>query len=173
MTAPYGAHARHREQQIRRLLAEHAEQTFPGDGLEEIRARIAQPRPWWRRWWDAARALDRYLATGVASIALTPNKQTAARVAPRAAEPNDCLESKDMTRSIPRRAHDVHAGDIITADPDHNDRPVRWRASRRAEVTGDGVAIIDYVDLDDGSAPGIAYFGGLVTLTVEPAGGAA
>ena len=85
--------------------------------------------------------------------------------------PNDCLESKDMTRSIPRHAREIHAGDIITADPDHENRPVRWRASNRAEVTGDGVAIIDYVDQADG-VKGIAYYGGLVTLTVEPAGGA-
>ena len=76
-----------------------------------------------------------------------------------------------MTRSIPRRAHDVHAGDIITHDPAH-DRPVRWKASRRAAVTADGVAIIDYADLDDLGAEGIAYYGGLVELTVEPAGGA-
>ena len=99
------------------------------------------------------------------------NKTAAPGWNPGAAEPNDCLESKDMTRSIPRHAREIHAGDIITRDPDHENRPVRWRASNRAEVTGDGVAIIDYVDQADG-VKGIAYYGGLVTLTVEPAGGA-
>ena len=47
MTAE-GAHARAREAHIRRLLHEHADRVVPGDGLLEIRARIAR-RPWWRR----------------------------------------------------------------------------------------------------------------------------
>jgi hypothetical protein len=47
MTAE-GAHARAREAHIRRLLYEAAGLTVPGDGLPEIRARIAR-RPWWRR----------------------------------------------------------------------------------------------------------------------------
>lgn len=47
--SPYLAHARHREQEIRRFLAETARCTVPGDGLPVIRARIAARRPWWRR----------------------------------------------------------------------------------------------------------------------------
>ncbi|TDB83422.1 hypothetical protein E1264_28505 [Actinomadura sp. KC216] len=50
MTAADGAQARHREQQIRRLLGEHADRVVPsGDGMAAIRARIASRRPWWRR----------------------------------------------------------------------------------------------------------------------------
>ena len=120
---------------------------------------------------DLTPAQETVLRRALAAEAERINKTAAPGWNPGAAEPNDCLESKDMTRSIPRHAREIHAGDIITADPDHENRPVRWRASNRAEVTGDGVAIIDYVDQADG-VKGIAYYGGLVTLTVEPAGGA-
>ena len=120
---------------------------------------------------DLTPAQETVLRRALAAEAERINKTAAPGWNPGAAEPNDCLESKDMTRSIPRHAREIHAGDIITADPDHENRPVRWRASNRAKVTGDGVAIIDYVDQADG-VKGIAYYGGLVTLTVEPAGGA-
>jgi hypothetical protein len=75
-----------------------------------------------------------------------------------------------MTTIITRHARDLHADDVITYDPDH-DRDVRWRTTRPAEVTLDGVAIIDYVDEVTG-ATGIAYYGSLRDLPVEPARGA-
>ncbi len=152
MTAE-GAHARALEAHTRRLLAEHAATVAPGDGLPAIRARIR--RPWWRR----------------ALAHLTASK-TAARGATRAAaKPNDCLESKDMTTIISRRARDLHAGDVITHDPDH-DRPVRWRVSRPAVRTRDGEYALTTVTDQATGEEHVTYYRALQTLTVEPAGGA-
>lgn len=74
MTAE-GAHARAREAHTRALLHEAAGLVVPGDGLPEIRARIAR-RPWWRR-------------------ALTASK-TAARGATRTAATTGWKEPKAM-----------------------------------------------------------------------------
>lgn len=71
--------------------------------------------------------------------------------------------------TIPRHARDLHAGDVITADPDHKNRPVRWRVADRPKIDGYGVALIDYADLDDGAARGVAWFDGGRDLPVEPA----
>lgn len=76
-----------------------------------------------------------------------------------------------MTTIIQRRARDLHAGDVITHDPDHN-RPVRWRVSRPPVAAGGGeYALAHYWDLKSG-AEGIAYYKALVELSVEPVGGA-
>jgi hypothetical protein len=77
-----------------------------------------------------------------------------------------------MTTIILRHARDLHAGDVITHDPDHN-RPVRWRVTRPPAITSDGeYALADYTDLET-RAHGIAYYPVLAELPVEPAGGAA
>ncbi|MFD0902379.1 hypothetical protein [Actinomadura sediminis] len=83
----------------------------------------------------------------------------------------DCRGVDAMT-IISRRARDLHAGDVITHDPDH-DRPVRWRVSRPPVAAGGGeYALAHYWDLDSGSE-GILYFKALRELPVEPVGGAA
>lgn len=68
-----GAHARALEDRIRALLHEHAATVEPGDGLLEIRARIAR-RPWWRR------ALAHLTASKTAAPGLQP--EAAAKAAP-------------------------------------------------------------------------------------------
>lgn len=86
--------------------------------------------------------------------------------------PTAVKEPKAMT-IIPRRARDLHAGDVITADPDHDNQPVRWRVTRPPVRTADGeYALADYTDLASGGH-GIAYYRVLTELPVEPAGGAA
>ncbi|TDD77709.1 hypothetical protein [Actinomadura rubrisoli] len=144
---------------LRQLLTLAANTVVPADdGLERIRVRIAAAtprRPWWRR-------LITRITKSAAAPGCTPG---AAACADGWKEPND------MTRSIPRRAHKLCAGDIITHDPDH-DRAVRWRVSAPPKVNGSGVALIDYTDLNDGAEPGNAWFDGLVELAVEPVGGA-
>ena len=73
---------------------------------------------------------------------------------------------------ITRHARELHAGDVILHDPDH-DRPVRWRVSRPPVRTRDGqYALADYTDLDT-REHGIGYWPVLTDLPVEPAGGAA
>ncbi|MGI5418690.1 hypothetical protein [Actinomadura luteofluorescens] len=148
------------ERVLAELLQLAGNTVVPSDGLERIRARIAQPRrPWWRR-----------------ALAHLTRKNGAPGCNP--GTPDHCTtngwkEPKAMTTIIRRRARDVRAGDIITADPDHNGLPVRWRVSSRPKLTGEGVAIIDYVDISDEPRAGIAHFDGLVELAVEPVGGAA
>ncbi|WUI02070.1 hypothetical protein OHR68_09770 [Spirillospora sp. NBC_00431] len=89
-----------------------------------------------------------------------------------AAKADGWKEPKTMTTIIPRHARDLHAGDVITHDPDH-DRPVRWRVTRPPAITSDGeYALADYTDLDSGGH-GIAYYRVLTDLSVEPVGGAA
>lgn len=150
-----GAHARALEAQIRWLLHGHAETVVPGDGLPLIRARIAR-RPWWRR----------ALAHLTASKTAAPGGAgTAATAAP--------LGGTTAMTIISRHARDLHAGDVITADPDHDDRPVRWRVSRPPVRTRDGeYALADVVDLATGESH-VTYYPALQSLTVEPAGGAA
>ena len=131
------------------------------DALERIRARIAMPRrPWWRR----------------ALLALTPRKKNGAPGwtpgTPDHCKTDGWKEPKAMT-IIQRRAREVRAGDIITADPDHNDRPVRWRVADRPTVNGANVAVIDCADLDDQAKPRIAWFDADAALTVERDGGQA
>lgn len=69
---------------------------------------------------------------------------------------------------ITRHARDLHAGDIITHDPDH-DRPVRWRVQTPPKIDGFGIAQFDYADLNDHARAGTAWFDGTQDLTVEPA----
>jgi hypothetical protein len=150
---PDGAHARHREQQIRRLLAEHADRIVPADGLAVIRARIAR-RPWWRR--------------------LIPARTNGAPVVETGTPPNTTAEKEPtMPTIIQRHARDLHAGDVITADPDHGDRPVRWRVTRPPVRTRDGeYALTDVTDLATGQSR-VTYYRVLTSLSVEPVGGAA
>lgn len=169
MTAE-GAHARHCEQHIRRLLAEHADTVIPGDGITAIRARIAR-RPWWRRAWDAVRAFDRWMATGFASITLTPHSTNGAPDAPGTPPITTAVKEPTMT-IISRHARDLHAGDVITEDPDHDDRPVRWRVQRPPVFTRGGeYALTNVTDLATGDEH-VTYYPVLQLLSVEPVGGA-
>lgn len=78
-----------------------------------------------------------------------------------------------MTTIISRHARDLHAGDVIVRDPDHGDRPVRWRVQRPPVRTRDGeYALADVVDLATGESH-VTYYPALQSLAVEPAGGAA
>jgi hypothetical protein len=80
-------------------------------------------------------------------------------------------EPKDMTTIISRRARDLHAGDVITHDPDH-DRAVRWEVARPPARTRDGeYALTTVTDLATG-AEHVTYYPALTALAVEPAGGA-
>lgn len=77
-----------------------------------------------------------------------------------------------MTTIIQRHARDLHAGDVIVHDPDH-DRPVRWRVSRPPVRTRDGeYALTDVTDLATGESH-VTYYPALQSLAVEPVGGAA
>lgn len=70
---------------------------------------------------------------------------------------------------ITRHARDLHAGDVITADPDHQYRPVRWRVTKPASRTTDAeCALVDWVDLDDGGQ-GLGVWPALALVPVEPA----
>ncbi|WP_433465735.1 hypothetical protein [Spirillospora sp. CA-128828] len=143
---------------LRAELIRVADTVHPAfDGLALIRARIAEPlRPWWRR-----------------LLALIPRtSRTAAPEAPGTAD-RKAVSQKGITAMtiIRRPARDVRAGDIITADPDHNNRPVRWRVQAPPKVTADGIAIVDFADLT-GVKPGVAWFDSHKELSVEPTGGA-
>ncbi|GGV33939.1 hypothetical protein GCM10010182_67200 [Actinomadura cremea] len=143
----------------------------------------ARRLPACRRWtcdgrlhpvWEPTESAERFLRDVLAAEAHRLTEKNGAPVAP-GTPPNQAAPlggTTAMTTIISRRARDLHAGDVITHDPDH-DRPVRWRVSRPAVQTGDGeYALAHYWDLDSG-AEGIAYFGALVELPVEPVGGAA
>jgi hypothetical protein len=78
-----------------------------------------------------------------------------------------------VTTIIQRHARDLHAGDVITHDPDHGDRPVRYEVERPPVIVGGGTyAVWSYIDLETGKQ-GTQYFKVLTELRVEPAGGAA
>jgi len=95
-------------------------------------------------------------------------EEAAAREAPRAAATAAPLKGHTAMTIITRKARELHAGDIITHDPDH-DRPVRWRVTRPAVRTSDGErALAHYRDLDDGGE-GIGVWPALAELPVEPA----
>lgn len=172
------------EQTLRALLQLAANTVHPDPaGLTRIRARIARPRPWWRRCWDRLTGPhvcdpheDPIDPTDVRCriCGQRPEKETAAPEAPgTAVEPTDCEESTGMT-IIQRRARDVHAGDIIIRDPDpgHGGKPVRWRVDDRT-LRADGVVIVYYTDVADEPTPGVAWCDALTEVAVEPVGGAA
>jgi hypothetical protein len=84
----------------------------------------------------------------------------------------DHLEGTPAMTIISRHARELHAGDVIVHDPDH-DRPVRWRVQRPPARAGNGeYAIAAVTDLADGK-PRYVYYRALQDLSVEPAGGAA
>ena len=173
------------ERTLRALLQLAANTVHPDPaGLTRIRARIARPRPWWRRAWDRLTGPhvcdpreDPIDPTDVRCriCGQRPNEGTAAPEAPGAAvEPDGWKEPKDMTTIIQRRARDVHAGDVIIRDPDpgHGGKPVRWRVDGRT-LRAEGVVIIYYTDVADEPTPGVAWCDALTMVAVEPVGGAA
>lgn len=94
--------------------------------------------------------------------------KAAARGASRATATAAPLKERTAMTIITRKARELHAGDVITHDPDH-DRPVRWRVTRPAVRTSDGErALAHYRDLDDGGE-GIGVWPALAELPVEPA----
>src|SRR5690606_34928855 len=124
------------ERTLRALLQLAANTVHPDPaGLTRIRARIARPRPWWRRAWDRLTGPhvcdpheDPIDPTDMRCriCGQRPNDKTAAPAGTEAAvEPDGWKEPKDMTTIIQRRARDVHAGDIIIRDPDpgHGGKP--------------------------------------------------
>jgi hypothetical protein len=95
-------------------------------------------------------------------------EEAAAREAARAAATAAPLKERTAMTIIHRKARELHAGDVITYDPDH-DRHVRYRVTRPPVRTSDGeYALADYVDLATG-ARGIGYWPALTELHVEPA----
>lgn len=173
------------EQTLRALLQLAANTVHPNPvaGIAVIRARIAQPRPWWRRAWDRLTGPhvcdpreDQIDPTDVRCriCGQRPNDKTAAPAGTEAAvEPDGWKEPKDMATIIQRRARDVHAGDIIIRDPDpgHGGKPVRWRVDDRT-LRADGVVIVYYTDVADEPTPGVAWCDALTEVAVEPVGGA-
>lgn len=168
------------EQRLTELLKAAAEQVNPSpNGLERIRARILAARAGrarWRRWWrrpHTCRQLADWLdpedvrcwcGARPTDTPAAPDWTSGAAVAA------PLMREDTAMASIPRRAKELRVGDIIVThpDPDQNGTPVRWRVSKHPTITGRGVVIIDYVDLDDPGKSCIAWCDAMRNLRVEP-----